>query len=231
MMPEFNPFKYNSFPGQRRAPVLPADTGAAAADRAPARGPAGRIAADADLPVGHRLHGQHARGVTALYVRLPANGSELVLFDLNRSAKLGPLLRSAADAVLRACCRRRRAASARRSSPTPARQRRGRGARSGRRDERAGRARSACPIRASVFSLSHVALPFPLSDGLYGCDPDPTEDFGIRLGTLAARGERRRLDRQPGHPAADVVQSVLPVPAGRIEEGIGPAPQTADAPR
>ena len=31
---------------------------------------------------------------------LPANGSELVLFDLNRAAKLGPLLRSAADTVL-----------------------------------------------------------------------------------------------------------------------------------
>ena len=30
--------------------------------------------------------------ITALYAHLPANGSELVLFDLNRDAKLGPLL-------------------------------------------------------------------------------------------------------------------------------------------
>ena len=35
--------------------------------------------------------------VTALYARLPANGSELVLFDLNRSIKFGPLLRSGSD--------------------------------------------------------------------------------------------------------------------------------------
>ena len=29
--------------------------------------------------------------ISALYVHLPANGSELVLFDLNRSTKFGPL--------------------------------------------------------------------------------------------------------------------------------------------
>ena len=40
-----------------------------------------------------------------------------------------------------------------------------------------------------VYSLSHVAVPFPLSDGLYGLDPDPVEKFGIRLGDIAARGE------------------------------------------
>ena len=32
--------------------------------------------------------------ITALYVQLPANGSELVLFDVNRDAKFGPLLRA-----------------------------------------------------------------------------------------------------------------------------------------
>jgi hypothetical protein len=40
-----------------------------------------------------------------------------------------------------------------------------------------------------VFSLSHVAVPFPLTDGLYGLRPDPADDFGINIGTLAARGE------------------------------------------
>ena len=38
--------------------------------------------------------------VTALYAQLPANGSELVLFDLNRTAKFGPLLRASADTAL-----------------------------------------------------------------------------------------------------------------------------------
>jgi len=41
-----------------------------------------------------------------------------------------------------------------------------------------------------IFSLSHVALPFPLSDSLYGMEPDNSEDFGIHLGALAPRGER-----------------------------------------
>ena len=31
--------------------------------------------------------------VSALYAHLPANGSELVLFDVNRNTKFGPLLR------------------------------------------------------------------------------------------------------------------------------------------
>lgn len=41
-----------------------------------------------------------------------------------------------------------------------------------------------------MFSLSHVALPFPVDDGLYGTQPSPDEDFGVHLGTIAARGER-----------------------------------------
>jgi hypothetical protein len=40
-----------------------------------------------------------------------------------------------------------------------------------------------------IYSLSHVALPFPPSDGLYGGDPDPLDNFGINLGTLSVRGE------------------------------------------
>jgi hypothetical protein len=38
-----------------------------------------------------------------------------------------------------------------------------------------------------------VALPFPETDALYGSRPDPSEDFGIALGALAARGERGAL--------------------------------------
>ena len=44
-----------------------------------------------------------------------------------------------------------------------------------------------------VFSLSHVALPFPLEDGLYGLRPDPDDDFGVQLGAIATRGERGAL--------------------------------------
>ena len=40
-----------------------------------------------------------------------------------------------------------------------------------------------------IYSLSHVALPFPLTDGLYGLTPDPADNFGIRLGNVSTRGE------------------------------------------
>jgi len=44
-----------------------------------------------------------------------------------------------------------------------------------------------------TFSLSHVALPFPPDDALYGSAPTSAENFGIHLGTVAVRGERGAL--------------------------------------
>ncbi len=41
-----------------------------------------------------------------------------------------------------------------------------------------------------LFSLSHVALPFPMYDSLYGLQPDEPENFGVNLGAIAPRGER-----------------------------------------
>jgi hypothetical protein len=46
---------------------------------------------------------------------------------------------------------------------------------------------------SEIFSLSHVALPFPVTDALYGKEPSEHEDFGIRLGSVAARGETGAL--------------------------------------
>ncbi len=43
-----------------------------------------------------------------------------------------------------------------------------------------------------VYSLSHVALPFPPDDPLYG-GPDAGESPGVKLGNLALRGERGEL--------------------------------------
>jgi hypothetical protein len=45
----------------------------------------------------------------------------------------------------------------------------------------------------NIFSLSHIALPFPPNDPLYGTEPDMSEDYGVRLGTQAPRGERGAL--------------------------------------
>jgi len=39
-----------------------------------------------------------------------------------------------------------------------------------------------------IVSLSHVALPFPITDALYGLQPDPAEGFGVQFGAIAPRG-------------------------------------------
>jgi hypothetical protein len=44
-----------------------------------------------------------------------------------------------------------------------------------------------------VFSLSHVALPFPIDDPVYGLEPNGDETYGIEIGRLAGRGERDAL--------------------------------------
>src|SRR5262249_3110171 len=132
--------------------------------------------------------------ITALYNRLPDNGSELVLFDINRNAKLGPLFNSAAetmvDRLLPAPPRRyavtiiangERARDEVVSRSTPAG------------ESAASEAALGLSYPTGVFSLSHVALPFPPWDSLYGITPDASEDFGIHLGNVAARGERGAL--------------------------------------
>ena len=66
---------------------------------------------------------------------------------------------------------------------------------------------------ADVFSLSHIALPFPLDDPLYGMQPDRDESFGVALGAIAPRGERGALVVSVESLAAHVVEPVLRVPA------------------
>ena len=52
-----------------------------------------------------------------------------------------------------------------------------------------------------VYSLSHVALPFPPDDPLYGTRPREKTP-GIRLGNIALRGERGVLQI----PASDILR-------------------------
>ena len=169
--------------------------------------------------------------ISSLYVHLPTNGSELVLFDVNRDAKLGPLLRSASDAVLTrllpAPPRRFRttiiANAAAGSSEVVARI-----IEAGVDTEQEQPLGLAFP--PGVFSLSHVALPFPLSDSLYGLEPDPKDDFGIRLGTIAARGEVGALIVSLDTLLRMSSNPFFPFLLGRIEDGIGAgAPETRAA--
>ncbi len=233
VLPEFNPFKYNSFPinGARQSYLL-----TDALQRKIVRfARDGRLV---DLPPMITFQSvmdstvSTRAIVSALYAHLPANGSELVLFDLNRSTKFGPLLRSASDTLLN------------RLLPAPPQQFRTtiitnespdsnevieRVTEAGATTEQTRELGLVYPI--DVFSLSHVALPFPTSDSLYGLQPDPAENFGIHLGAIAARGERGTLIVNLDSLLRMSSNPFFPYLIGRIEESIKPgAPREPQTP-
>ncbi len=220
--PEYNPFKYNSFPvnAARQSSLLSRALQAQLLDAADEGRLAGlppvitfQSVVDATVSVDAIF--------AALYAHLPANGSELVLFDINRQAKFGLVLRPESAAAL--------------ARLLPAEPRRYRTAVITNADADSGEVVEQVSepgevdsrVRATglsypfgVFSLSHVAVPFPVSDGLYGLEPDPGEDFGIRLGALALRGERGVLITS--QEALTRLQSnpFFPYLLQRIDEGI-----------
>jgi alpha-beta hydrolase superfamily lysophospholipase len=190
VLPEFNPFKFNSFPvnAARQSHQLTTEVQSrlrrlTEAGRLQHLPPILTFQSVADSTVSTRAV------ISALHALLPAGRSELVLFDLNREARLGPMLSPGADAALTAM------------PPAP----RGFGltiVTNAAPDSRAVEARrtvageTAQTARAlglawpaELFSLSHVALPFPVEDGLYGLAPAAQDQFGVRLGTIAPRGE------------------------------------------
>ncbi|WP_431283232.1 alpha/beta hydrolase [Humitalea sp. 24SJ18S-53] len=189
--PEFNPFKYNSFPvnGARQSSRLAATLQDRLGRTDLARLPpvlAFQSVLDATVST--------PAVVRDLFARLPDNGSELVVFDLNRDAQLGEILTRAADAALGGLLppapRRFRATLVVNDGP-------GSAAMIARATPAGATAAEDTSIGLAyprdMFSLSHVAMPFPPEDGLYGAEPDPEDRFGVRLGTIAARGERGAL--------------------------------------
>ena len=190
VQPEYNPFKYNSFPanGGYQSHLVTRELDEAL-DRASARlsdfPPVLTFQSVVDSTV------QTGAVVDRLHDRLPANGSALVMFDLNRLSTARAFMSGEVEGLFK----RLFAGTARRY--------------------RVSVVTNAAPDRADViekdvepgtltirdralelawprfvFSLSHVALPFPVDDPLYGLTPDLSEDYGIRLGELEARGER-----------------------------------------
>ena len=224
VVPEFNPFKYNSFPvnGARQSHRLTM----ALQDQISRLSRAGRLEtlppvltfqSVMDFTVSTRAV------VTALYANLPANGSELVMFDRNRNTKLGVLLRPAYEMVLG------------RLLPTPPQKYRltvitNAGPNSSDVVERVVTAGETAEHERSlglaypreVYSLSHVALPFPPQDSLYGNVPDPAEDFGVNFGALAARGEVGVLIVSMDSLVRISWNPFFPYLMSRIEEGISP---------
>jgi alpha-beta hydrolase superfamily lysophospholipase len=192
ILPEFNPFKYNSFPvnGARQSYRLTA----ALQDRIARAGRGGILdrlppvltfQSVVDFTVSTRAI------ISGLYAHLPANGSELVLFDINRGAALGLLLRSASETVLSrilaAPPRKFRTVIITNASADTYKVVE-KVTEVGATSEQTSELALAFP--PGIFSLSHVALPFPMSDSLYGMEPDKSEDFGVNLGAISPRGER-----------------------------------------
>ncbi len=192
VIPEFNPFKYNSFPvnaarqSHRLTDALQRQVMAlAGAGRLAGLPPVLTFQSVVDATV------STPAVMSALYAHLPANGSEIVLFDVNRATRLGPLLRPGAVAALEGLlvagprAYRATVVTNEDADSLAVVERRIEAGGTGSAERRLGLA-----WPRDVFSLSHIALPFPVSDGLYGLDPDPADDFGVRLGAIAVRGER-----------------------------------------
>jgi alpha-beta hydrolase superfamily lysophospholipase len=197
IVPEFNPFKYNSFPvngatqSHRLTTALQEElVRLARADRLRALPPVLTFQSVIDSTVSTRAI------LAAMYAYLPSNGSELVLFDVNRRGKISQILNPASPLALSRVMPRlpvayRITVIANAASGSENIQ------------ERVvepgslqWQTRTLDLIYPSqVFSLSHVAIPFPPDDPLYGTRPDEASAsrYGVALGTLVPRGERGGL--------------------------------------
>jgi len=197
VIPEFNPFKYNSFPvnGARQSFRLTDALQAQIQRLARARGlgalpPVLTFQSVIDFTVSTPAI------LTALYAHLPDNGSEIVLFDVNRTLKFAPLLRPSSYVAID-----------RLAPTTPVTYRFtaivNESDESDMTVERSiapGQLEVALrptnlPYPRGIFSLSHLAIPIPMDDPLYGLQPDPKSkgDYGYNLGAMDARGERGAL--------------------------------------
>ncbi len=192
LLPEFNPFKYNSFPvrAARESYLVTADLHAALAkvagsQRAANLPPILAFQSVVDDTVAARAV------MTRLLDAWPAVGSELVLFDVNRSRVIAPMLRTTATDWSRDALQ-----ASRRYTLTVV------GVASDENADAIARSRAAGanaivaqPIGlrypVDVYSLSHIALPFAEDDPLYG-NRDAQRGI-LQLGAIAVRGERNAL--------------------------------------
>jgi alpha-beta hydrolase superfamily lysophospholipase len=195
VIPEYNPFKYNSFPvnaarqssqvanGVREQLLALADDG-----RLGKLPPILTFQSVLDSTV------FTSAVIDSLYIHLPQNGSELVLFDRNRKAEVRALMRpenTDLGMTLLPPPPRNYAVSIVTNSTTSA---------AGAEAQTVAAGATATTTLAldagypsGMFSLSHIALPFPPHDGLYGSEPLSTENFGLHLGKVEAHGERGSL--------------------------------------
>jgi pimeloyl-ACP methyl ester carboxylesterase len=135
--------------------------------------------------------------VEQLFNRLPGDGHELVLFDINDMAGIEHILRWGPDEMIRALQAAQEPVytlylvTNRAPGDSTVVERSWVGGRQAAEEWVLGLA-----WPDDVYSLSHVALPFPPGDPLYGGRPEQSSP-GIRLGNIAFRGERAVLQISP----------------------------------
>ena len=128
--------------------------------------------------------------VEKLFARLPSTTNELVLYDINRNVDIEELLKTDPVTVFRPLLFND-APGFDLTLVTNEREGSNRVVALRNDDDRDGPPGSTHLVDwpAGIFSLSHVALPFPPEDPLYG-GPSAGESPGIHLGNLDLRGER-----------------------------------------
>jgi len=195
VVPEYNPFKYNSFPANAGRQTY--DITHDLQQRLARAGAEGRLSQFPPVLTFQSLVDATVSTpaiVAHFYDRLPANGSALVLFDFNRHARLDPFIRPEEHSLMARLFEKRPRAyritvvtNARADTLAVAA-----------RDEAPG---STTPVdeplglewSRDLFSLSHVALPFPQSDPVYGNLARESPGGPVALGLLSPRGERAVL--------------------------------------
>ena len=228
VVPEYNPYKYNSFPvnAARQSWLLTQALQRQIQQAARNNGlqvfpPVLTFQSVVDSTVSARAV------VEELYRYLPDNGSQLVIFDSNQAASLRSLFRPSAYAavstLLPPAPRRYSTTVITNASPqtyktvarmTPA----------GEQSEHTQPLDAAWP--QNMFSLSHVALPFPADDSLYGYAPAQKNLSGISLGTLFLQGETGTL-MAGMDPTTRVTSNFLfPFLISRIQHNISCSHQT-----
>jgi alpha-beta hydrolase superfamily lysophospholipase len=226
IVPEFNPFKYNSFPvnGARQSYLLTSTIQEQIArlhreNRLVALPPILTFQSVTDFTV------STPAVMSSLYDQLPENGSEVVLFDVNRSVRFRTFLRvasyTAMSRLLRTGPQNYRTTVIANAAPDSSH--------TVERSVDAGQVETrvkplSIEYPQDIFSLSHVAIPFPVTDALYGIAPSNEENFNENLGTLAPRGERGTLILTLDSMFRIASNPFFPYVLQRIDEGIGQMP-------
>jgi len=195
IMPEYDPYKYNSFPtdagyethlltGSVRKRLAQLQQRGASADFPPVL--SFMSLADATVKV--------EAVVSALYDRLARPENELVIFDVNRRSTMRDFFRL--DPAVRLQELKDRPTTPYRLTVLSNRDDQSDSVLVGTRAAGATEFEESDPgleWPRGIYSLSHVATPFPQDDPVYGLVPPPEGALDLPLGRLEPRGERGLL--------------------------------------